>query len=188
MSSESGIATFRDSGGLWENYDVMEVASHDGYLRNPRLIHDFYNMRRKELVGAKPNAGHLGLVDLERDYDVYVITQNVDNLHERAGSSKVLHLHGELMKVRAVDDESKVWELHPDALETTPDTIIDGNGAISRVHAIIYQRDDGCYLKDNKATNATLVDGVKLEEGQEVKLKNDAMITIGGEDFIFKLS
>ena len=137
MSSESGIATFRDSGGLWENYDVMEVASHDGYLRNPRLIHDFYNMRRKELVGAKPNAGHLGLVDLERDYDVYVITQNVDNLHERAGSSKVLHLHGELMKVRAVDDESKVWELHPDALETTPDTIIDGHHV--RPHIVFFQ-------------------------------------------------
>lgn len=94
-------------------------------------------MRRKDLVGAKPNAGHLGLVDLERDYDVYVITQNVDNLHERAGSSKVLHLHGELMKVRAVDDESKVWELHPDALETTPDTVIDGHHV--RPHIVFFQ-------------------------------------------------
>ena len=99
MSAESGISTFRDSGGLWENYPVMDVASADGFRRNPRLVHDFYNARRRELLKAEPNAGHLGLAALEKDYEVYVITQNVDDLHERAGSSNVLHLHGELMAV-----------------------------------------------------------------------------------------
>lgn len=137
MSAESGISTFRDAGGLWENYPVMDVASADGFRRNPALIHRFYNERRRQLVSAQPNAGHLGLATLEKDYDVYVITQNVDDLHERAGSSKVLHLHGELMKVRAIDDESKVYTLHPEALDTTPDTVIDGHHV--RPHIVFFQ-------------------------------------------------
>lgn len=137
MSAESGIHTFRDAGGLWEQYPVMEVASADGFRRNPPLIHDFYNRRRHELVKAVPNAGHLGLVDLEKDYDVYVITQNVDDLHERAGSSNVLHLHGELMKVRALDDESKVYRLDPDHLDTSVDTVIDGHRV--RPHIVFFQ-------------------------------------------------
>ncbi len=137
MSAESGISTFRDAGGLWENYDVMEVASHDGFVRNPALVHQFYNARRRDLLKAKPNAGHLGLVDLENDYDVYVITQNVEDLHERAGSKNVLHLHGELMKVRAIDDETKVYTLRPDALETTPETEIDGHRV--RPHIVFFQ-------------------------------------------------
>lgn len=137
MSAESGINTFRDAGGLWENYDVMEVASADGFRRNPALIHRFYNARRKELQNARPNAGHLGLVELEKYYDVYIITQNVDNLHEKAGSKNVLHLHGELMKVRALDDETKVWTLSPEALETTPDTIIEGHHV--RPHIVFFQ-------------------------------------------------
>lgn len=137
MSAESGISTFRDAGGLWENYPVMDVASADGFRRNPALIHRFYNERRRQLVSAQPNAGHLGLAALEKDYDVYVITQNVDDLHERAGSSKVLHLHGELMKVRALDDESKVYTLHPEALDTTPDTVIDGHHV--RPHIVFFQ-------------------------------------------------
>lgn len=137
MSAESGINTFRDSGGLWENYNVMDVASADGFRRNPALIHEFYNARRRELLKAEPNAGHRGLVDLEKDFDVYVITQNVDNLHERAGSSHVLHLHGELMKVRALDNDSKVWELHPDAIETSVDTVIDGHRV--RPHIVFFQ-------------------------------------------------
>ena len=120
MSAESGISTFRDSGGLWENYNVMDVASHDGYCRNPKLIHDFYNARRAELFRAQPNAGHRAIAELEKDYDVMVITQNVDNLHERAGSSNVLHLHGELDKVRAVDDESRVYTLTEDSCMTSP--------------------------------------------------------------------
>ena len=139
ISAESGISTFRDAGGLWENYNVMDVASADGFARNPALSHQFYNARRKELVNAKPNAAHTGLVDLEKDFDVYVITQNVDNLHERAGSKNVLHLHGELMKVRALDDETKVYELHPGEanFETSPDTIIDGHHV--RPHIVFFQ-------------------------------------------------
>ncbi len=137
MSAESDIATFRDAGGLWENYPVMDVASADGFRRNPQLVHDFYNKRRAELVKAQPNAGHRGLAELEKDYDVTVITQNIDDLHERAGSSKVLHLHGELMKVRAIDDESKVYTLHPGKLETTPETVIDGHRV--RPHIVFFQ-------------------------------------------------
>lgn len=98
MSAESGISTFRDSGGMWEQYDVQDVASIEGYLRNPKLVLDFYNARRNELKNVKPNAGHLGVAALEKDFNVTVVTQNVDNLHERAGSTHVIHLHGELMK------------------------------------------------------------------------------------------
>ncbi|TFU93434.1 NAD-dependent deacylase [Barnesiella sp. WM24] len=137
MSAESGISTFRDSGGLWEQYPVMEVASADGFARNPALVHKFYNERRKDLLKAEPNAGHLGLVKLEELFDTYVITQNVDDLHERAGSSNVLHLHGELMKVRAIDDETKVYQLRPEAIETTPDTVIDGHRV--RPHIVFFQ-------------------------------------------------
>lgn len=139
MSAESGINTFRDAGGMWEKYDVMEVASHEGFLRNPALIHEFYNARRRELVNARPNAGHLGLVDLEKEFDVYIITQNVDDLHERAGSKHVLHLHGELNKVRALDDETKVWTLHPtdSYFQTTTETEIEGHKV--RPHIVFFQ-------------------------------------------------
>ncbi|MDE5844137.1 MAG: NAD-dependent deacylase [Muribaculaceae bacterium] len=137
MSAESGIRTFRDSNGLWENYPVMDVASADGFARNPKLVHQFYNMRRADLLKAEPNEGHRLVAQLEKDYDVYVITQNVDNLHERAGSSKIIHLHGELMKVRALDDESKVYELKAGAIETTPETIIDGHHV--RPHIVFFQ-------------------------------------------------
>jgi NAD-dependent deacetylase len=137
MSAESGISTFRDSGGLWEKYPVMQVASADGFAANPALVHNFYNQRRAELVKAQPNAGHIGLVALEEFYDTYVITQNVDDLHERAGSSHVLHLHGELMKVRALDDENKVYTLPLDALNTTPETIIDEHHV--RPHIVFFQ-------------------------------------------------
>ena len=100
VSAESGFATFRDTGGLWEQYDVQDVASIEGWYRNRKLVLDFYNQRREQLKDAKPNAAHIAIADLEKDYDVDVITQNVDNLHERAGSTRVLHLHGELTKVR----------------------------------------------------------------------------------------
>jgi NAD-dependent deacetylase len=140
MSAESGIKTFRDADGLWENYPVMDVASADGFARNPQLVHQFYNERRHQLVNAQPNAGHRALVDLERDFDVHIITQNVDDLHERAGSSNVLHLHGELMKVRALDDESLLFNLPADnggSLDTTPDTRI--NGHLVRPHIVFFQ-------------------------------------------------
>ena len=101
MSAESGIKTFRDSGGLWEGHDVMEVASPQGWESNPEIVLEFYNQRRKQLLGVQPNAAHIALANLEKDHDVSIITQNVDDLHERAGSTQVLHLHGELFKVRS---------------------------------------------------------------------------------------
>jgi NAD-dependent deacetylase len=111
ISAESGISTFRDAGGLWEGHDVMEVASPEGWRKNRALVLDFYNQRRKQALTTKPNAGHLALVDLERHFDVTIVTQNVDNLHEQAGSSKVVHLHGELFKVRSTLDEHLVYDL-----------------------------------------------------------------------------
>ena len=100
ISAESGLKTFRDMDGLWENYAIEEVATPEGWAKNPQLVLDFYNQRRKQLMEAEPNAGHRGLVELEKHFGVFIITQNVDNLHERAGSGNVLHLHGELMKSR----------------------------------------------------------------------------------------
>ncbi len=100
VSAESGISTFRDAGGLWENYNVEDVASIEGWHRNPGLMLDFYNARRAELKNVRPNAAHVAIAELEKEYDVDVVTQNIDNLHERAGSTKVIHLHGELTKVR----------------------------------------------------------------------------------------
>lgn len=136
VSAESGISTFRDSGGLWEQYNVMDVASHEGYLRNPALIHSFYNARRKQEAKAKPNDAHLALARLEEYYDVYVITQNVDTLHERAGSSKVLHLHGQLNMVEATDNPNKVYVLENPEAETTVDTVIDGHHV--RPHIVFF--------------------------------------------------
>ncbi|MDE6279378.1 MAG: NAD-dependent deacylase [Paramuribaculum sp.] len=138
MSAESGIATFRDSGGLWDQYPVMDVASADGFARNPSLVHQFYNKRRRELVNAMPNSAHLALVELEKWYDVWVITQNVDDLHERAGSKKVLHLHGELMKVRSLRHPERIYTLEPDNLDTTPQTT-DPYGDPVRPHIVFFQ-------------------------------------------------
>lgn len=111
MSSESGIRTFRESGGLWEEYDVTEVASPMGWWKNRDLVLKFYNERRRQLAGCQPNAGHKGVAELEKYFNVHVITQNVDNLHERAGSTKVLHLHGELTKARSTADQSLVYDI-----------------------------------------------------------------------------
>lgn len=111
MSAESGISTFRDTGGLWEKYKIEEVATPQAWQQNPVLVLDFYNQRRKQLLDSKPNIGHLILAQMEKSYDVQIITQNVDNLHEQAGSSKVLHLHGELMKVRSTGLSEEVYEL-----------------------------------------------------------------------------
>lgn len=111
ISAESGLATFRDSGGLWEGYDVNEVASIDGWNKDPQKVLDFYNKRRKQAAEAIPNEAHKSLAHLEAHFEVSVITQNVDDLHERAGSTKVLHLHGELKKARSVNDESHIIEV-----------------------------------------------------------------------------
>ena len=120
MSAESGISTFRDSGGLWEQYPVEQVATPEGYRANPKLVIDFYNTRRKELLKVKPNRGHELIASLEPYFDVTVITQNVDNLHERAGSSRVIHLHGELTKVtssREPNNPAYIRELKPEEYE-----------------------------------------------------------------------
>lgn len=108
ISAESGIKTFRDADGLWEGHDVMEVASPQGFAKNPELVLDFYNQRRRQLLKVTPNKAHSSLVDLEAYFDVHIVTQNVDDLHERAGSSNVLHLHGELLKVRSTKNEDLV--------------------------------------------------------------------------------
>ena len=111
ISAESGISTFRDSDGLWENYNVEDVATHEAYIRNPELVLNFYNERRRQLFEAKPNEGHRQLVRLEAYYDVQIVTQNIDNLHEQAGSSNVLHLHGELTKARSDRDDNLIIEI-----------------------------------------------------------------------------
>lgn len=111
ISAESGLKTFRDMGGLWEQYDVTEVASPEAWERDPELVLRFYNERRKQLLETEPNAGHLALVELEDHFDVQIITQNVDDLHERAGSSRVLHLHGEIRKARSTGDESLIVDI-----------------------------------------------------------------------------
>ena len=111
MSSESGIKTFRDSGGLWEEYDVNEVATPQAWMKNRNLVLRFYNERRRQLTSSKPNEGHLGLSMLEKYFDVQIITQNIDDLHERAGSTKILHLHGELTKARSSVDPGLVYDI-----------------------------------------------------------------------------
>ena len=138
ISAESGISTFRDAGGLWENYPVMEVCSADGFRRNPRLVHEFYNARRKDLASKYPNDAHKILAELEKDFDVYIITQNVDDLHERAGSSKILHLHGELMKMRSVYTSDYIEPLDLEHLETWPETR-GKNGDPMRPHIVFFQ-------------------------------------------------
>lgn len=111
VSAESGIRTFRDSGGLWEDHDVTEVATPMAWARNPEMVQRFYNERRKQLLECEPNRGHLGIAALEQHFDVHIITQNIDDLHERAGSTKILHLHGELKKVRSTVDQWLVYDL-----------------------------------------------------------------------------
>ena len=116
MSAESGVKTFRDHDGLWEGHDVMQVASPEGFKSNPELVLDFYNQRRRQLKEVEPNAAHKAIAELENDFEVSVITQNVDDLHERAGSSNIIHLHGELTKVRSIGNpgDVKIWtkDLH----------------------------------------------------------------------------
>lgn len=117
MSAESGVSTFRDAGGLWEQHRIEDVATPEGFRKNPELVLRFYNERRKQLLTVKPNEGHLGLVQLEKYFDIQIITQNVDNLHEQAGSTKVLHLHGELMKSRSTGPGAEVYDIHPEKPE-----------------------------------------------------------------------
>jgi NAD-dependent deacetylase len=114
ISAESGLKTFRDSDGLWEGYDIQEVATATAWRRNPGLVLEFYNMRRKGVKEAQPNAAHYALAELERDFDVHIITQNIDDLHERGGSTKVVHLHGEIFKMRSEYDEELIYPIYED--------------------------------------------------------------------------
>ena len=141
VSAESGVATFRDSNGLWENFKVEDVASIEGWHRNPELVLDFYNARRAQLAQVKPNAAHYAIAQLEKDWEVTVVTQNVDNLHERAGSTKIIHLHGELTKVRPVNcydendnySEEKVFDIGYDSIQIGD---LAPNGAQLRPHIV----------------------------------------------------
>lgn len=137
VSAESGISTFRDAGGLWDRYPVMQVASAEGFRADPGLVHRFYNERRRQLVDARPNAAHRLIADLQDDFDVRVITQNVDDLHERAGSRHVLHLHGELMKLRSVSRPEYTETLTPPHLESSPATR-GRNGDLMRPHIVFF--------------------------------------------------
>lgn len=114
ISAESGLKTFRDSDGLWMGYNIEDVATPRAFKRNPQLVLDFYNMRRKDVAEAKPNTAHAGIAALENDFDVTIVTQNIDDLHERAGSTNVMHLHGEIFKMRSIDDEHLISEIRGD--------------------------------------------------------------------------
>ena len=116
ISAESGLKTFRDSDGLWNGYNIEDVATPRAWKKNKQLVLDFYNMRRQDVLKAEPNAAHVGLAELENDFDVHVITQNIDDLHERAGSTKVLHLHGEIFKMRSEKNNELVYEIRKDIL------------------------------------------------------------------------
>jgi NAD-dependent deacetylase len=137
ISAESGIKTFRDADGLWEGHNVMDVATPEGWRNNQELVLDFYNQRRRQLHEVEPNLGHKTLAELENDFDVQIITQNVDNLHEKAGSSEVLHLHGELLKVRSIKDQNYILDWKTD-LKTGD---VDKNGYQLRPHIVWFGED-----------------------------------------------
>lgn len=142
VSAESGFATFRDTGGLWEQYDVNDVASIEGWYRNRKLVLEFYNQRRAQLKDARPNAAHVAMAELEKDFRVDVITQNVDNLHERAGSTRVLHLHGELTKVRPENGIYDRTESEAEVIDVGYRPVILGdlapNGSQLRPHIVFF--------------------------------------------------
>ena len=161
MSAQSGIKTFRDSGGLWENYPVQEVASIEGWHKNPQLMLTFYNERRAQLKEAQPNEGHRVLSRLEKDFDVYIVTQNVDNLHERAGSSRVLHLHGELTKARSVNNPYLITDIGYEPIHwgDIARSCLNG-GIIIIVTAVITI----CFLQSRRHTRSLHRKGTKKEK------------------------
>ena len=132
ISAESGLKTFRDADGLWEGHNVMDIATPEGWRKNQKLVLDFYNQRRRQLQQVQPNLGHKTLADLEKHFDVHIITQNVDNLHEKAGSTKVLHLHGELLKVRSTKNENYILDWKTDLKMGD----VDPNGNQLRPHIV----------------------------------------------------
>jgi NAD-dependent deacetylase len=159
VSAESGIPTFRDAGGLWEGYDVMEVATPEGWAKNPSLVLEFYNQRRKKALEVTPNRGHEVLAELENDFDVTIITQNVDNLHERAGSTHVVHLHGSLFESRSSVNEQLIYP-------------IDGWELRIGDHCEL-----GAQLRPNIVWFGELV--YKMEEAMEYAMQADIFIVVG---------
>lgn len=135
ISAESGLKTFRDGDGLWMGYNIEDVATPRAFVKNPQLVLDFYNMRRREVATAQPNTAHIGLAALEEDFKVTIITQNIDDLHERGGSTNVLHLHGEIFKMRSVADEQSIYEIRDDI--NVGDT--DKNGSQLRPHIVWFE-------------------------------------------------
>lgn len=155
ISAESGIKTFRDSGGLWENHRIEDVASPEGWQRNPKLVLDFYNQRRRQLLQAQPNRAHLALAELEKKFDVTIITQNVDDLHERGGSTKIIHLHGELLKARSEQNESLVVDCvndillghkAPDGAQLRPHIVWFGEPVPEIENAVPYVKDADIFM------------------------------------------
>lgn len=145
ISAESGLKTFRDSDGLWEGYDIAEVATPGAWRRNPALVLEFYNMRRQNVIAAKPNPAHYGLAGLEDRFDVQIITQNIDDLHERAGSTKVMHLHGEILKMRSEKNETlvapisadiSIGQLAPDGAQWRPHIVWFEEAVPMMLHAL----------------------------------------------------
>ncbi len=159
VSAESGLATFRDSGGLWEGYKINEVATPEAWQNNPKRVLDFYNLRRRQAFHANPNAAHLGIAALEKFFDVTVITQNVDNLHERAGSTDVLHLHGELSKARSVSNENIIIDIGKKEIE------------------IGHVAEDGAQLRPHIVWFGELVP--MLETAADIMTKTDILIVVG---------
>lgn len=161
MSAESGISTFRNSGGLWDQYPIEDVATPEGFSRNPKIVLDFYNKRRLETLSVEPNQGHLLLAQMQSDYNVYIVTQNVDNLHEKAGSSLVLHLHGELMKMRSSINSKLVYDIDPSKPDINwGDTCADGSQL--RPHIVWFG------------------EAVPLmDEAEKIVAKADALVVIG---------
>jgi len=154
ISAESGVATFRDSGGLWEGHDVMDVASPEGWRKNPGLVLDFYNKRRRQLFEVEPNRAHFIAAELEKDFDVTIITQNVDDLHERAGSTNVIHLHGELLKARSAYNEDDIidltgdinlGDLHTDGYQLRPHIVWFGE-AVPAIEEAAYITEQADYV------------------------------------------
>jgi len=135
ISAESGLKTFRDSDGLWNGYNIEDVATPRAWKKNKQLVLDFYNMRRRDVLKTQPNAAHKGLADLEKDFDVHIITQNIDDLHERAGSTKVLHLHGEIFKMRSELNEALIYEIKEDILLGD----VGNDGAQLRPHIVWFE-------------------------------------------------
>lgn len=196
ISAESGISTFRDSNGLWENHRIEDVATPEGWNANPKLVLEFYNQRRKQLFEVEPNEGHKSLVKLEDFYDVQIVTQNVDDLHERAGSSNVLHLHGELKKVRSTIDHNLVYDLDHWELKSGDKC---ENGSQLRPHIVwfgeavpnIILAEENIRKADvliivgtslNVYPAAGLVDLIK--EGAKVYLVDPANVTVNGVENI----